>query len=63
MHDLLPSFTVLHESFGYLLDGVAPDGEDDSVCSFESEEGTEIEISQRRNAERLNDVLGDVFPG
>ena len=63
MHDLLPSFTVLHESFGYLLDGVAPDGEDDTVCSLECKEGTEMKASQRRNAKRLNDVLRDVLPG
>ena len=62
MYDLLPSFTVLYESLGDLFDGVAPAREDDTICSLEGKEGTEMKTSQRRNAERLDDVLRDVLP-
>ena len=63
MHDVLPSFTMFDESFGNLFDGVTPDGEHDAVGSLEGKEGTEMEASQRRNAELLDDVLINIFPG
>ena len=63
VYDVLPSFTMLDESLGNLFDGVTPDGEHDTIGSLEGKEGTEMETSQRRNAERLNDVLRDVLPG
>ena len=53
---------MLYESLGDLFDGVAPAGEDDTIRSLEGKEGTEMKTSQRRNAERLDDVLRDVLP-
>ena len=62
VYDLLPSFAVLHHAFGYLFNGITPDGEDHTVSSFEREESTEMKASQRRNTKCLNDVLRDILP-
>ena len=53
---------MFEESFGNLLDSVAPAGEYGTVGSLEGKEGTEMKTSQRRDAERLDDVLRDVLP-
>ena len=63
MHDVLPPSSMFEESFGNLLDSVAPAGEYGTVGSLEGKEGTEMKTSQRRNAERLDDVLRDILPG
>ena len=63
MYYVLPSFTMLDESFGDLVNGVTPDGEHDSVGSLQGKEGTEMKASQRRNTELVDDVLMNLFPG
>ena len=63
VNDVLPSSSMCEEAFGNLLDSVAPAGEHDTVGSLEGKEGTEMKTSQRRDAERLDDVLRDILPG
>ena len=62
MDDGFPTMFVLEESVGSFLDTVTPDGENNSVASFESEERTEVETSQCRNAVFVKDILVNVIP-
>jgi len=60
--DSFPTLFVVEESVGYFFGTVAPDGEDDSVASFECEERTEVEASQCWDTVSVEDVLVYVFP-
>ena len=62
MDDGFPTFFVLEKSVGSFFDTVTPDGENNSVASFEGKEGTEVEASQCRNAVFVKDILVHVFP-